>query len=121
MAITNRNIIHWLPRILGLLYAVFLSLFAFDVWGTGSQWWQELAAFLVHLLPVYFIVAVLVVAWRNTRLGGILFIVLATAFGAIFARGEVSTLLLVAMIPTAIGLMFIGDGCVNRTELQPRI
>lgn len=121
MSVTWRNVLHWAPRVLGALYAVFISLFALDVWGTGAGFVDELAAFLVHLLPTYFILAALVVAWRNPWAGGILFIALATAFGLIFGRQETSTLLLLALPPTITGLLFMGDGCLNRAGLQPRV
>ena len=121
MSTTNRNVLHWAPRIFGILYAGFISLFAFDVWGTGAGIWEELAAFLVHLLPTYFILAAVVIAWKNPWVGGILFIVLATIFGLVFGQGETATLLLMALAPTAIGLLFMCDGCVNKTELLPRM
>ena len=121
MSTTYRFLLRRSPRALGAAYAVFISLFALDVWGTGAGFWNELAAFLIHLLPVYFILGALVIAWKNPRVGGILFIVLATGFGLAFGRGEIVTLLLMAMVPTAIGLLFIGDGCIDQAELRPRM
>lgn len=118
---TNRSLLHWVPRLLGILYVAFISLFAFDVWGMGGNFRQELAAFLVHLLPAYLIAGALIVAWRRPWLGGILFLLLATGFGLFFGRQEVSTLLLMAVIPTIIGLLFLADGCLARAELRPRL
>lgn len=115
------ELLRWGPRVLAILYAVFVSLFAFDSWGTGAGFWEELAAFIVHLMPTYFVLAALVIAWRQPRVGGILFIVLATVFGVVFGRGEPATLLLMALVPTAVGLMFLCDACVEKPELQPRI
>lgn len=116
---TTRTILHWTPRILGILYAAFISIFALDAWGTGAGFWNELAGFLIHLLPTYLIIAALVVAWKNPRLGGILFIVLATAMGLFFGIHDGAQLLLLAAVPTTIGLLFIGDGCIPRAELRP--
>ena len=121
MSVTWRNVLHWTPRVLGALYAVFISLFALDVWGTGAGFMSELAAFLIHLTPVYLIVAALVVAWRNPWVGGILFIALATGFGLFFGWRETSTLLLLALPLTVAGLLFMCDDCLNKTSLQPRV
>lgn len=121
MSTTYRNVLRWAPRVLGVLYALFIGLFAFDVWGTGAGFWEETAAFIVHLMPTYFILAALVVAWRRPRVGGILFITLATVFGVVFGRGDPALLLSMALVPTAIGLLFVCDGCIGDTELQPRI
>ena len=85
------ELLRWGPRILAILYAAFVSLFALDAWGTGAGFWEELAAFIVHLMPTYFVLAALVVAWSRPRVGGVLFIILATVFGAIFGRGLVRT------------------------------
>lgn len=121
MSTTYRNVLRWTPRVLGVLYALFISLFAYDAWGTGAGFWEELAAFVVHLMPTYFVLVALVVAWHQPRMGGILFIILATVFGVIFGRGDPALLLLMALVPTAIGLLFVCDGCIEGTELQPRI
>lgn len=121
MTLSKRSLLRWTPRALGVLYVAFISLFALDVWGTGAGFWNELAGFLVHLMPAYFVAAALVIAWKSPRLGGILFIILATAFGLIFGWRDPVTLLLLALPPTATGLLFICDGCLDRTELQPRI
>lgn len=121
MSTSTRTLLHWTPRVFGILYALFISLFALDVWGTGAGFWEELAAFLIHLLPTYFILAALVIAWKEPRIGGIAFVALATAFGLIFGRSDIVALLLLALIPTAIGLLFLADGCINRDELQLRM
>jgi len=121
MSANYRTALHWTPRVLGALYALFISLFAYDVWGTGAGFWEELAAFIVQLMPTYFVLAALVVAWHQPRVGGILFITLATVFGVVFGRGDPALLLLMALVPTAIGLLFICDGCIGDTQLQPRI
>lgn len=116
-----RPVLHWTPRVLGALYAVFISLFALDVWGTGAGFMSELIAFLIHLTPVYLIVAALIVAWLYPWVGGILFIALATGFGLFFGRQEASTLLLLALPPTITGLLFMCDGYLNRIGLQPGV
>ncbi len=120
MSPTNRNLLHWTPRVLGVIYAAFISLFAFDVWGLGGDFWDELAGFIVHLLPTYLIVAALIIAWRRPWVGGILFLLLATGFGLFFGRQEVTTLLLLALTPTITGLLFLADGCMTRAGLWPR-
>ncbi|MCL4805613.1 MAG: hypothetical protein KJ046_15025 [Anaerolineae bacterium] len=118
---TTRKILHWAPRVTGVLYAVFISLFALDVWGTGASFWEELAAFLIHLLPVYLILIALFVAWWNSWLGGILFIFLATLFSLLFGWRDPVTLLLLALPPTVTGLLFMADGCISKAELRPRM
>jgi hypothetical protein len=75
-----RRLLFWTPRILCLVFAVFVSLFALDVFGEGYGFWNTILAFLIHLIPTGIILAVLAISWRWEWVGGILFIALGTAY-----------------------------------------
>jgi len=70
----------WTPRILGILFAVFLSVFALDVFGEGHGFWKTMLALLIHLIPTGLVLAALAVAWRWTWIGGLLFIGLGALY-----------------------------------------
>ena len=72
-----KRVLFWTPRVLGILFAMFLSLFALDVFGEGYGFWETILALLIHLLPVYIVVIALVIAWHWEWAGAILFIALA--------------------------------------------
>jgi len=74
MTTTTRRVLFWTPRVLCILYAVFLSLFALDVFDAGYGFWQAIAALLIHLIPVYIVIAVLVLAW-HLSISGPLFLI----------------------------------------------
>ena len=109
----------WLPRLLAILYGLFLSLFAFDSW-EGVGFWEGLAGFIVHLMPVYMVAFVLVVAWRWRVLGGLLFIVLAAGFPLAFGWREAETLLLLALPPVVSGGLFLLDSYLGERRLRLR-
>lgn len=71
---TTRKLLYWSPRILCILFAMFLSLFALDVFSGNSTFWQSVLAFLIHLIPVYIVLLVLALSWRWEWIGGVLFI-----------------------------------------------
>jgi hypothetical protein len=76
----------WTPRVLGLLFAGFVSLFALDVFAGPEGAARKLAAFAVHLVPTAMVVAALLVAWRWEGIGALLFLglgvyYLATSWG----------------------------------------
>ena len=75
-----RRVLHWTPRVLGILFAAFISLFALDAFGQGYGFWGSLAAFLIHMVPTGLILAALVVAWRWEWLGAVLFVALGAAY-----------------------------------------
>jgi hypothetical protein len=87
MKTATRQALFWVPRGLCILFAVFLSLFALDVFSEGYSLGETVLALLIHLIPTFVIVLALVVAWRWERLGAILFIVLAGLF-LVMSRGE---------------------------------
>jgi hypothetical protein len=53
-----------------------VSIFAFDSFGDGTSIWHQLAAFLIHLIPSFFLLVILFIAWRWELTGGILFMVI---------------------------------------------
>ena len=71
-----RHVWFWTPRILGVLFAAFLSIFALDVFGEGYGFWGTIVALFMHLIPTWIVLALLAVAWRWEGVGGILFIAL---------------------------------------------
>lgn len=64
--------LRWVPRIVSLLFVVFISIFAFDVFDEYQGWNLVLALFM-HLLPSFVLLAVIVVAWEHDILGVIAF------------------------------------------------
>ena len=77
MNMNIKRILFWAPRILCIFFALFLSLFALDVFGEGYGFWGTILALLIHLIPVYLVIIALVIAWRWEWVGAILFIALA--------------------------------------------
>jgi uncharacterized membrane protein len=70
----TRLLLYWSPRVLGIAFALFLSLFALDVFNEHLGFLKTILALSIHLIPTAIIVAVLAVSWRWEWVGGILFI-----------------------------------------------
>lgn len=77
---TKIKVFHWLPRILCILAILFISLFAADAFEPGKTIWQQLAAFFIHLIPSYILLAFLLIAWKWEKIGGILFMSIGLGF-----------------------------------------
>jgi hypothetical protein len=73
--ITNR-LLFWTPRIMCILFAAFVSMFALDVFGHGYGFWGTALALTMHMIPTALLVLVLVISWRWVWVGGILFPIL---------------------------------------------
>ena len=116
---TVSPLLRWLPRLLAVAYALFLSLFAFDVW-EGVSFWEGLAGFIVHLMPVYFVLFALIVGWNRPRAGGVLFLVLAVAFSLFYGWDEPALLALMAGPLVVVGLLFLVESFKRESRLRPR-
>ncbi|MFH1852501.1 MAG: hypothetical protein ABIA75_09160 [Candidatus Neomarinimicrobiota bacterium] len=68
------KILLWTPRIITIIFALFISLFALDSFGAGNGFWKSIAAFLIHLIPTYLVVIVLILAWRRPWIGAVAYI-----------------------------------------------
>jgi len=69
-----RRVLYWAPRILSILFAAFISIFALDVFGAGYSFWETLLALAMHLIPTALIVLILVLAWRWEWIGALGFL-----------------------------------------------
>jgi len=66
--------LRWVPRILCILFAAFISLFAMDVFGQGAGFWKTFLALLIHLIPTFLMILILILSWRGVWIGAIFFI-----------------------------------------------
>ena len=65
-----------------MAFAVFVSLFALDVFNEGYGFWRTLLALVMHLVPTAIVVVVLVLAWRWEWIGVALFVALAVLYSS---------------------------------------
>jgi hypothetical protein len=76
---SDRGVWFWAPRILTILFALFLSVFALDVFEGKKAFLETLAALVLHLIPTFLVIVLLVLAWRWELIGVVVFAGLAIA------------------------------------------
>jgi hypothetical protein len=81
------KILFWSPRILTILFALFISIFALDVLEEGLGFFRTLLAFMIHLIPSSIIIIVLIISWRKEWIGGVVFAAF-TIFYIYLTRGR---------------------------------
>lgn len=77
MTTSSTKLLFWAPRVICIGFTLFLSLFALDVFNEVHGFWRTIAALLIHLVPVYIVLAVLAIAWRWEWIGALGFAGLA--------------------------------------------
>jgi len=73
-------LLHWAPRVLAIVAILFVSMFSLDSFGAGIPLKDQILAWLIHMIPSFVLIAVLVIAWKWENIGGIIFISVGLAF-----------------------------------------
>jgi hypothetical protein len=115
-----------LPRVLGVLYALFIALFALDAIGEGD-FWTSLGAFSIHLIPAAFLLGVVAIAWFHELAGGLIYVALGLAYVlATNGRMAPSVYVLITGALLTLGALFLAAWFVQRrgdggsAKLAPR-
>ena len=76
----GRQSLYLAPRILCIIFAAFLAIFALDVFTENNGFWQTVVALLMHLVPSFLILVVLAISWRWEWVGAVVFAALGVLY-----------------------------------------
>ncbi len=121
----KRGALFWVPRIISILFILFLTLFSFDVFGSGNSIWLELVGFVIHSLPSIVLIVILIFAWRNSLILSIPFLgfglwyltmMIARAFlsSSISWYIAISWSLTIALPALLVGVLFLLDWILRK-------
>lgn len=114
-----QKLLYWTPRTFCIVFILFSSLFALDVFGESQSVWQTILALLMHLIPTFILITILVVTWRREWIGGILFILLGILYVVMYwGRFPLMTYSLISGPLVIIGILFLLNW-KYRVELRP--
>jgi hypothetical protein len=108
MKIRLKSLLFWAPRILCILFALFLMVFSLDVFGHGYSFAELALGLLIHNLPTLALFLILYLTWKREWIGGVLF----TALGVFYIadnwnKFDYTAFLLIGGPPILIGILFI--------------
>ena len=117
---TTKRLLFWTPRVVCILFAVFISLFALDVFSAGYSVPKTILALLMHLIPTGIIVIVLIISWRWEWVGAILFSALAALYVVWFwGRFPLLTYFCISGPLVLLGFLFMFNW-IYRAQLRTR-
>lgn len=105
---TKRGFIFWLPRVLLILFALFLELFALDTpfFSLG---------FLMHSLPSIVLLLIVILAWNRPKVAGWIMVAAAIFFAILIALSKIkgedgAQFVILSVIPLVIGVLYLIEG-----------
>lgn len=113
------KVLFWTPRIITILFALFLMIFSLDVFGEGKSAGEIALGLLMHNLPSIGILLLLWITWKFEWVGGVIFPALGLFY--IFWSGTKFGYLAWALIggpPILLGALFL-IGWFYRKDIHP--
>ena len=125
----NIKVIHWLPRIICMLAILFISMFALDAFNPEKTIWLQIGNFLMHLIPSFVLIILLIIAWKRDFIGGIIFTLIGLGFSPFifmhnyYMNQSVWMSIMISIIVTMpffiIGILFIVSHRIKKKNLSP--
>ncbi|HMB24622.1 MAG: hypothetical protein ACM33V_06535 [Chloroflexota bacterium] len=112
-----KQILFWTPRVAGILFVLFISLFALDIFDMQLGFWGTVVGLFMHLIPSILLTIATVIAWKREWFGAVLFIGWAIFYVASAHGFEWFVYLLIAGLPALIGLLFLA-GWIWRRQIR---
>lgn len=66
--------LYWTPRIISILFVIFLAMFSLDVITPEASFSEIAMGLLMHNIPSLVLLIVLIISWKYEIVGGIVFI-----------------------------------------------
>ena len=114
---TLKQTMFWMPRVAGILFVLFLSLFALDIFEMQLGFWGTIVGLFMHLIPSILLAIALFIAWKREWVGALLFIGWAIWYVSFRREFAWIALVMIAGLPAVIGLLFLA-GWVWRKQIH---
>ncbi len=102
----------WTPRILAILFILFLAMFSLDIFEGNYGFWGTILGLFMHNIPALILLIVLIISWKHEIVGGIAFILAGLLYiASLLMKGfEIYMLLWVLQIAGPaflVGILFL--------------
>ena len=83
--------VYWTPRILSIIFILFLALFSLDIFEMNLGFWGTLVGLFIHNIPVFILLIILIISWKHEIVGGIAFILAGILYIAFILMNVMTT------------------------------
>jgi len=104
--------VYWTPRILSIVFILFLAMFSLDIFEGNYGFWGTILGLFMHNIPVLILTGVLIISWKYEIVGGIAFILagllyIATLLISGFEWYMLLWILQISGIAFLVGILFL--------------
>lgn len=93
-----------------MIFIAFLALMSLDVFTGGASSWEIIVGLFMHNIPVFILLAVLIISWKYEIVGGIAFILAGFLYIFITARNADDWRMALAWSIQIAGMAFVIGG-----------
>jgi len=106
-----------MPRIAGILFILFISMFALDIFDMQLGFWGTIVGLFMHLIPSILLTVAVVIAWKREWVGAVSFIGWAIWYVVNMRGFDWYVYVMIAGISALIGLLFLA-GWIWRRQIR---
>ena len=81
--------VYWTPRILSILFLLFLVMFSLDVFDMKLGFWGTIVGLFMHNIPALILLVVLLISWKYEIVGGIVFILAGLLYSGMIMSNQI--------------------------------
>lgn len=103
----NNSFIYWTPRILSIIFIVFLVVMSFDVISPELSLRQITTGLFIHNIPTLIMLIVLIISWKHEIAGGFAFLLAGLLYIVFACRAQIAWYIALSWILTIAGPAFL--------------
>ncbi len=112
--------VYWAPRVLSIMFIAFLALFSLDVITPESSLKEIIVGLIMHNIPVFIMIIVLVIAWKHEIVGAIAFLLAGVIYVVFTTRSGLDWRIALSWSMTIAGPAFLIGGLFLVNWLRKR-
>ncbi|MDE3201280.1 MAG: hypothetical protein KGN79_10210 [Acidobacteriota bacterium] len=110
-------LLYWSPRILSILFALFITVFAFDVFDANGGFVAHFLALLLHLVPTFVLALAILLAWRWEWIGAAIFASCGLLYSMWAAPRNLQWILILGLPMFVIAALYMASW-IKRTQIH---
>jgi len=67
--------LYWTPRVLSILFIIFIALFSLDIFGNGYSFWKTVLGLFMHNIITLILIGFLIFSWKREWIASIGFLI----------------------------------------------